>query len=258
MNSKTIFIAITIVLAIGVAIAFSRSSPSTTNQTLENGGAKTSTATASSEKPDSQSSAQASGAAKSALTSLPQTANAPAQADGKPAQDKKPDPADYGRTQPVRADANPQVASVAEALKGKNHPERLSPIIPPKAFDPEGYKQDPKRYLDTVEPGRCFQSKTPEKNTPKIQPLTPQLQEITQSQSVKLQVRAAPKFPVTFTSFDLGKFSNDLTSITVEANDSGLAETKFFGTPGTIDEVNILAASPMASGQVKFIVNVKK
>ena len=43
-----------------------------------------------------------------------------------------------------------------------------------------------------------------------------------------LRVRAAPKYPISFTSFDLGKFQNELTAITVEANDQGVAEVKLF------------------------------
>ena len=173
--------------------------------------------------------------------------------------EKKVDPHfDYGKTTPVKGDTNPQVRSVAEALRDKNHPERLSPLLPPKAFDAAAYKQDPKAYLDVVEPGRCFQSDQPGKDVPKLQPLSPQLQEVAQGQSVTLRVRAAPKYPISFTSFDLGKFQNELTAITVEANDQGVAEVKFWGTAGTINEVNIVAASPMSSGQARFIVNVTK
>ena len=173
--------------------------------------------------------------------------------------EKKVDPRfDYGKTVPVKGDTNPQVRSVAEALRDKNHPERLSPLLPPKAFDPAAYRQNPKAYLDVVEPGRCFQAAQPGKDVSKLQPLSPQLQEVAQGQSVTLRVRAAPKYPISFTSFDLGKFQNELTAITVDANDQGVAEVKFFGTPGTINECNILVASPVSSGTAKFVVNVTK
>ena len=56
--------------------------------------------------------------------------------------EKKVDPRfDYGKTVPVKGDTSPQVRSVAEALRDKNHPERLSPLLPPKPFDPEAYRQ---------------------------------------------------------------------------------------------------------------------
>jgi len=69
-------------------------------------------------------------------------------------------------------------------------------------------------------------------------------------------VRATPGAPVTFTSFDLGQFENQLTSITVRADDKGIATARFIGSPGTINDVNILVASPVNSGQAKFAVNV--
>jgi len=79
---------------------------------------------------------------------------------------------------------------------------------------------------------------------------------VVQGEAVRLAVQAVPESPVTFTSFDLGQFSNQLTTITVLADENGVASTEFLATPGTINDVNILAASPMASGQVKFVVNV--
>jgi len=167
-------------------------------------------------------------------------------------------PNDYGRVQPVRTDVNAQVASVAEALKSKRNPERLSPLIPPKPFDPEAYKKDSAPYLSVVEPGRCYQAKDPGKNVPRIQAACPQLQQVAQGQSVVLRAKALAGWPVTFSSFDLGKFSNELTSITVEADAAGIAEARFFGAPGTINEVNILCSSPMTSGQLKFLVHVTK
>jgi hypothetical protein len=171
---------------------------------------------------------------------------------------KPPPEMDYGMTQPVRGDLNPQTKSVVEAVQTKSHPERLSPLIPPKPFDPIAYKQNPKAYLDVIEPGRVFQSANPGKDVPKIVALSPAYQEVVQGRSVKLRVKAAANFPVTFTSFDLGHFHNELTSVTVETDEKGIAEAQFYGAPGTIFEVKILASCPVASGQVRFIVNVKK
>ena len=54
-----------------------------------------------------------------------------------------------------------------------------------------------------------------------------------------------------------GGFENLLTAQTVQANAQGIAEVTFEATPGTIEDVNILAGSPVASGQVKFVVNVQ-
>jgi len=67
-----------------------------------------------------------------------------------------------------------------------------------------------------------------------------------------------PEMPVTFTSFDLGRFENDLASITVQAGKDGLAKCTFTGSVGTIGKVNILASCPETSGQVKFIIEIQK
>jgi hypothetical protein len=174
-------------------------------------------------------------------------------------QEEKPLPElDYGRTTPVRGDLSPQTKSIVEAVQTKSHPERLSPLIPPKPFDPVAYKQNSKAYLDVVEPGRAFQSAQPGKDVPRLLAISPQMQTITQGKSAKLKVKAVPGYPVTFTSFDLGRFHNQLTTVTVEANDSGVAEADFTGASGTINEVDILASCPVASGQARFLVYIQR
>lgn len=168
------------------------------------------------------------------------------------------DPFNYGTTPPVAPDANVHVKSVVEAIRNKTNPERVSVLIQPKAFDAEAYQRDPGAYLNVVEPGRVFQSAEPSEATPRIRPVSPYFQEVAQGDFVELKVSSVPKMPVTFTSFDLGRFENQLTSMTVEADGQGIAQVKFYGISGTINDVNILAASPVASGQVKFVVNVTK
>ena len=163
----------------------------------------------------------------------------------------------YGVTPLVKANANQQAASVAEALATKSHPERLTPAILPAPFDPAKYEADPETYVNTIEPGRVFQSAQPGEGVFPLRTLTPRLLTIEQGQSVPLRVRATPGAPVTFTSFDLGQFENQLTSITVRADDKGIATARFVGSPGTINDVNILVASPVNSGQAKFAVNVE-
>lgn len=163
---------------------------------------------------------------------------------------------DYGQSPPVAQDANPEVRSAVEAIRAKNHPERLAVNLPPQPFDAAAYAADPNKYLQTLAPGRVFQPAQPGPGVPRIVATSPRLAEIQQGETITLQVKAAAGAPVTFTSLDLGAFENQLTSITVKANAQGLAEAQFTGTPGTIENVHILAASPMASGQARFTVNV--
>lgn len=167
-------------------------------------------------------------------------------------------PFDYGRTPRVSPDANPQVKSVAEAIREKKHPERVSVLIRPPPFDAKAFQADPAKYLGVVEPGRVFQTAQPGPKVPVLRPVGQSYREAVQGEVVPLRVKAPPGSPVTFTSFDLGAFENQLTSITVQADKQGVAEAKFRGTPGTIEEVHILAGSPEASGQVRFVVNVQR
>ena len=73
---------------------------------------------------------------------------------------------------------------------------------------------------------------------------------------MRLKVAASPGAPVAFASQDLGQFENSLTSITIAANEEGVAEAVYTASGGTIDLVQILAASPMASGQVQLTIDV--
>ena len=160
----------------------------------------------------------------------------------------------YGRTPPITAD-NPQVRSAGDALMNHNHPERLNPRIAPASFDAAAYAANPQAYLNVSEPGRVFQSAPAGANVVQIQPVSPYYQDVKQGDSIDLMVKAAPGYPVTFTSFDCGAFGNGLTTQTVEADSAGIATVKFLGVPGTVLESNILAASPMTSGQVRFKAN---
>jgi hypothetical protein len=170
--------------------------------------------------------------------------------------EKKSEERGYGVAPSVPEDLNPQVRSVAEAIRTKSHPERVSVMMKPSAFDAKAYGADPTAYLNIVEPGRVFQTAQPGKGVKRIAPLSPYFQRVAQGQSIALKVKAPAGAPVTFTSFDMGEFANRLTSITVAADNKGVAQTQFFGTPGTIANVNILAGSPVAAGQVKFVAHV--
>ncbi len=158
--------------------------------------------------------------------------------------------------QPVVAGAaNPQVASVVEAARTGTHPERRTALAMPAPFDAAAYGKDPQAYLDVCEPGRVFQPAQPGADVVQLGAKSPQYVELADGGSTGLAVRAVPGAPVTFTSFDLGSFSNRLTSITVRANAEGVA-TATFKAVGTVNDCNIMAASPLCSGQVTFMVFV--
>lgn len=164
---------------------------------------------------------------------------------------------DMGKSPAVNPDANPAVASVYEALKTRKNPERFSSFVMPAKFDAKAFQADPESYVGVVEPGRVFQPAQPSPDVKPIQVKSKRYQRVTQGDQVVLSVKADAGAPVTFTSFDLGHFENQLTSTTVRANDSGEAVVRYTAASGTIDQVEILAASPLNSGQARFVVNVK-
>lgn len=164
----------------------------------------------------------------------------------------------YGVSPRIPRDANPQVQAAAEAIRTGEHPERLSVAILPKPFDAATYRTNPKAYLDAAEPARVWQALAPGPGVPRLGMLSERYVPATQGEPVKLQVTAPAGAPVSFTAFDGGMFAaNRLSAITVAANDEGVAEVEFVGTPGVIEDVHVLAASPLASGQIKFVVNVQ-
>lgn len=166
---------------------------------------------------------------------------------------------DYDHVSSVMADASPQAASVNEALKTRRNPERLSALISPKPFNLAEFNADPEKYCQIAEPGRCYQCAQPGKEIPAINAQTPRLSRIKQGESVKLTVKSAPLAPVSFTSFDLGTFAESkLNCVTVRADKDGVASVTFIATPGALNDCNILAGSPMASGQATFVVEISE
>lgn len=177
------------------------------------------------------------------------------------------DPFLYGVTPGVAVDANPEVAKVVEAIRNRaKDPEKYASAVSifgkPSPFDLKRYRSDKdyrKQYLTTVEPSRVFSPAQPGTDVIRIQPLSPREQDIVQGERLKLRVAGVPDSPISFTSMDLGRFvGNELTSITVNADSRGVAEVEFTAPPGTINRVNIMAASPVASGQVRLVVNVSR
>jgi len=156
----------------------------------------------------------------------------------------------------IRPDANANAASVAEAARSGRNPERMSLLIAPKPFDPAVFSANPQQYLDVIEPGRVFQSAQPGVGVPVLEIKGVGSRQIPVGGSCELTVSTAPQAPVTFTTMDLGTFSNGLTTITVRADATGEARATYAASGGVIAEVKILVGSPLASGQVKFHVVV--
>jgi len=150
------------------------------------------------------------------------------------------------------ARSNVRVKSVLDAATEKNHPERLSPMLVPERFDEAAYRRNPRAYLDVVEPGRVWDTKAPAEDVKVIETQGGSTKQLKALASVELSVKSEPNAPVTFTSMDLGEFPGGRTSITVEADEKGVATTTFTASAGTTGPVNVLAASPMTADQARF------
>jgi len=67
-----------------------------------------------------------------------------------------------------------------------------------------------------------------------------------------LAVQAVANPPLAFSPLDVGAFEKRLTSISVRTDAKGVGRAKFTATEGTTGDVNVLAACPLAGGQVHF------
>jgi len=159
---------------------------------------------------------------------------------------------------PINLENNPGAKAAVEALKTGKNPERLNVAFKPKPFDKQAFEANPKAYLDLVEPGRVWDVGDPSKGAKDLLPKGQQVFDIKPLGTIKLAVQAEQLAPVTFTTFDFGTFSNQMTSITVRADKEGVATVDYTAIQGTTGDVDILAASPLSAGQVNFKVTVVK
>jgi len=149
--------------------------------------------------------------------------------------------------------------SVREAALTKTAPERLTPLVEPPPFDRGAFEADPQRYLNTVEPGRCFQTKRAEgPDDVHLALVSNPRAEINMGEKTALSVKSAPSAPVTFTSFNGGVFDGSgLGSVSVRADARGYATVHYSAGPGTTGDIQIQAGSPMAVGSQLFLVRVR-
>jgi hypothetical protein len=147
-------------------------------------------------------------------------------------------------------------ALLAYSFPRASNPERMSPLVLPPAFDLAKFQVNQAGYLATPEPGRVWQPAQPGSGVPILSAPLGTRQHVASGVSVQLRAQGAANAPITFTSLDGGNFSNSIASATVMSDASGIA-TAQFTPPPRYGPMRILAASPMASGQVVFRVSVE-
>ncbi len=161
-----------------------------------------------------------------------------------------------GNAPVIPVDANPQVAKLAEELATRGKSPAKSTYFGAEPFDREEYLKNPGAYNILTRPARVFQSAQPSEKVKRIQSETEFYQEILQGESVLITVKAEPDMPVTFHTQQLGEFDNRLKTITVAASKDGIAKVTYRAVAGVNGLVNVMAASPANSGQLKYLINV--
>ena len=128
----------------------------------------------------------------------------------------------------------------------------------PTPFHAATFARDPSAYLDVVQPSRVWDVATPGPNVAPLTAISDTARTIPALGSVRLQVQTAPLFPVSFFSYDLGVFANNLAAITVRADSQGVASAVWTATAGTTGLTRIHVGSPGASGNVLFNITVRE
>lgn len=159
------------------------------------------------------------------------------------------------------APLDPQVQAAA-ALSRRVLPdptpqvEHLRRGTTPSPFERASYLANPTAYLDLAAPERATEPAQPAADVPLLTAVGAQYVAVPPKGSVVLRARTEPGMPVTFSSSGLGSFESGVPTITVAADETGIASARFTATPGTVGACPILAASPVRGGTVRYLVTV--
>ena len=166
----------------------------------------------------------------------------------------------YGKIATVdQTNTNPQKASVIEAIKTGQYPERLSLMAKRQKFNYASYQQEPDEYLNIVVPSRAYETAQPGEGVKRLTRASSKYVETYQEEVVELQITGdVANAPISASALDGGYFSNDLSAITVQADSSGSATLQFTAGQGVIRNARVISASPLSTGTVSFNVYGKK
>jgi hypothetical protein len=131
-------------------------------------------------------------------------------------------------------------------------------MMAPRPFDKAAFERDPEKYLETVEPSRAWLTAQPAPGVKRIELLGPAIVPVARGGGVQLSVKAEPGAPVSWLSSDMGSFPNKMTAMTVRADAQGVARVAFSTRPGAVNDINVIAASPLCAGQAVFVVSAEE
>jgi|GEM_PF-3325755 len=132
-------------------------------------------------------------------------------------------------------------------------------IARPDPFDAPRWASDiPYRttYLASIIPGRVWLSADPGATIPILTALSEPVLGATPNQNVTIRLQGAPGAPISLTCLGSGYFPiNNRNAITVLSDATGVAAIEF--RTQNAGDAPLLAASPMASGRIRFLLEVR-
>ena len=165
------------------------------------------------------------------------------------------------RSRAVPQDTTPQIAAIARAQAEGSHPERVTALAVPVAFDSIAWESDQAYrtgYLAVAEPGRVWQTAPPATDGFALRASGARQLSAKQGDPVELTVTGRPGSPISFATFAGGIFrESEANAVTVLADAKGKAVVHYVAYAGTTDHCPILAASPTSIGQVTFDVYIQ-
>lgn len=154
------------------------------------------------------------------------------------------------------ATAATRIVAVEEIARAK----RASIVAHPhdyKNFNRAQYVADPARYLGKVAGGRIYEVSNPAADVDALAPVGATGFSVPTNGEATLAARTEPGMPVTFTSFGLGEFpASGLQSISVAADEQGIARAQFHVTPGTVGSCLVTAGSPVRANTLNFLITI--
>lgn len=145
------------------------------------------------------------------------------------------------------------------SVNGAMDNSEQSPLVKPRPFDVGRWSSDPtyrQYYLENPEPGRVWLSAEPGNGIPVIQAVGARRRVIAAGTTHELIARTPSGAPVNFTCVSAGIFSPSGMNIATAVSDSdGMAKVTVIAPAGK-GTYTILAASPLASGLLTFVIVV--
>jgi hypothetical protein len=240
VSQKALPLFLVIFLLLAVTALFWNTGPAVTNDPLPADDPSPQEVVSTNSKQKQQEISSASTMAKSAASSAAK--QMPAELVEKSAQDQKPQ---------VQGDRSLAIAETErQGLRGRSGMAMVGP------YDHQVFLADPQAYCAEVVPGRIHQTALGGPDTVPLLAQGSQDFTVKPLQSYTLQVQGVANAPVTFQTHGLGAFANGRTTQTVASDASGRAKVTWTAVKGTIGDVVVLAASPLAVGQTRFFIEV--